>query len=150
MVDEISIVISLSSIFLTVIGLLYREFVAKVAVEKRIATLEARPLSDPVLVERIAKMEVKLDLWWDTVQTWATKMIKHPVTPRLDELMDKLENKTITITELDELKALLECQLSEKKMKHSGQVFAIAFTLARIKTLEVDLLGVKHFLANKV
>jgi len=150
MVDEISLAISITSIFLTVIGLLYQEFKSKVALENRIATLEAKPLTDPALAERVAKMEVKLDLWWDTVQDWATKMIKHPVTPRLDELMDRLNDKTINVKELDELKGLLECAMDEKARKRSGKVFAYAFTLARIKSLEVDLKGIQSYASQLV
>lgn len=141
MVDEITLAISLSSMFLSVLGILYEEFKSKVSLEKRIATLEAKPSTDQVLVERVAKMEVKMDLFWNAIGQYTTKMLKHPVTPRLDGLLDKLQDKSITLREMEELKGLLECEMQKVK-KTDGKMLAIAMTIARIDGLVVDARGI--------
>lgn len=139
MVDEISFAISLTSVFLSILGILYEEFKSKVALEKRIATLESRPGTEQVLVERVAKMEVKMDLFWKTVEQYTITMLKHPNTTRFDDLLDKLQEKTITLAEMDELKGLLECEFQKvSKKKTDGRGLVIAITIARINTLMVD------------
>lgn len=116
--------------------------------EKRISSLEERSKdfvemghkidalvsSDKNEAERLKALEVKMELFWQAVQTSVISMLKHPTAKRKDELLDKLGDQSITVKELPELKELLKCDVVSKKK----DALAAALVIARIDMLLYD------------
>ena len=61
-----------------------------------------------VLNERITTQEVKTSLWWDSVKTTMIDILHHPNNPKRDRLLEKMKDKTISISELEILKDMLK------------------------------------------
>ena len=90
---------------------------------------------------RLAKLEVKMELFWNAVGDVIKNMIKQPTHFRKDELMDKLLDKrdtNISNAELVELKSILHSELPELKIQKSGQSLAYALALAYIDQILYD------------
>lgn len=85
---------------------------------------------------RITRLETKMELFWDAVSGQAAEMLHHPTTPRKDELLRKLKEKTLTISELEELEQVLQCDIVENR--GTVKAFYTAFVLSRVRQLLLD------------
>jgi hypothetical protein len=90
---------------------------------------------------RISRLEVKMELFWNSVGDVVKNLIKQPTHLRKDELMDKLLDKrdtNISNIELVELKTILYSELPELKLQKSSQSLAYALALAYIDQILYD------------
>lgn len=139
-------ILSLASIGIAIGGYIigYVKFI--MAQQKSITTLQTQMASttaslDTLLKEeddrkeRLKALEVKIELWWNAIQTQVITMLKHPYARRRDSLLDKLADKTITLKQLEELKDLLKYDAQSKKKEALAAVLAIA----RIEQLSYDM-----------
>lgn len=155
MVDEIALTISVVSIMLTVIGFIVEHFRVQAGLRERIAGLEAKDAvidscakkldeinkTENERAERIKALEVKMELFWDAVSSQVISMLKHPDSKRRDVLLDKLGAKSITLSEMEELKKMLICDVKPK----TTEALAAALVLAQInvKLYDAGLLSVR-------
>ncbi len=58
--------------------------------------------------ERLVALETKMELFWKPLQDFLTTAIHHPITPSMDEKLERFD--TLTIDELYELKAEIKQQ----------------------------------------
>jgi hypothetical protein len=88
--------------------------------------------------ERIRAVEIKVDLFWTTVEKWLGGVIKSPHAPRLDELLDKDQREGLSLEELKEMKGLLESVIQEDP--HNPRVLPFILLVGRISQRIFDLL----------
>ena len=91
--------------------------------------------------ERLARVETKMELFWNQVRGAVNSMIKQPIHFKKDELMDKLleERKPkIRIEELYELKSILKEELPALTEVKSEKCLAYALALAYIDQILYD------------
>lgn len=149
-----SFVFSLIGALLAAGGFLYNHYKDSRALSDRISTLEGVQTGDAETKERVKELEknvsnltqrqvaneTKMELFWGALQGKVIDMLKHPTEQNLDDLMDKLDVKTITLKEMEELKALLKCKAEKpaRTEKQKNESFLAAFLLARVDGLLYD------------
>ena len=79
------------------------------------------------LKDRMAKMETKVEIFWDTMRMKLTEMVKAPTHVRMDELLDKFAAKTASPDDLIELKEQLLQR--EQEISDNAQKLILTFAL---------------------
>lgn len=123
---ELEIAISVTSIMLTVIGLLFQYFKVILGLKERMATLET-----------------KINLFWSIVEREIPRLLKDPTGLTKDGLLDKFaehHSNGMTLQEMEELTGILECELKEKKMTNTRRI-AYALIVGRLKQLIYEKKG---------
>lgn len=107
--------LSICAIFLTVVGLLIQHFCVLSAIK-----------------ERLVRLETKMELFWGTIETNVSKMLKtYPTNIRKDILLDKFANKELVRDEAFELRTILIGELEATGMKRQ-ETLAYILVIARI------------------
>jgi len=139
------LVFSVFAMVVAVIGLLVEHFKFQAGLQERIKALEVNTLDVKdtrkdigEIKERLKANEVKMELFWGAIEKQVADILKHPTEKRMDDLLDKLTTKTITLKELEDLKEILKCNV-EKKGKKSGEVLAAALLIGRVEQLLYDV-----------
>ncbi len=117
---ENSTVISLIAIGLTVIGFIFQYF-----------GFISR------LMERVTKLETKIELFWGVVQKQMIDIMHSPHTPELDLLLDELQDNCLNLEKAHKLKDLLSQQMT----LDNGKKMAVIFLLARVEQIIFKLNG---------
>lgn len=121
------------ALIVSISGYLWNRFMFFSKINDKIAAIDAR----------LAKQELKMDLFWPTVGEAVKNMLKQPSHIRKDELIDKFPNldkyeicelKDILRAERTELVEHGECLPMEKKV----YLIALVLMLANIDTMLVD------------
>ena len=103
---ELEVVITLVALAGGVVATFFR---SKIETTKEIEVSKAAIYSRiGKLQEDFSAMNVKVNLFWKTIEDNLPRLIKRPTHKRMDDLLDKFREKTITIEEMAELKPLLE------------------------------------------
>ena len=111
------------SIVIMVGGVLWGYFKAIADLKSKLAAVEKQ------ILERVVKLETKMELFWTTVEECVPKMLHSPHAPMMDELLEKVEKrKPLTLDEAIELKQMLETEFNgDPKQPHAmGYVLLIA------------------------
>ena len=153
------VILSALSLLLATLGFMYQRFKAQATVDTKIATLEndvsniKKACEDIVkndskidnIVERISKIEVKNEIVWSAVEQAVVNILHHPTKPKRDKLLEKLQDKSITLQEMEELKGMLTCVVIDKPSP--DETIAAGLLLASINTKLFDA-GKLHFYHN--
>lgn len=91
--------------------------------------------------DKIVRLETKMELFWNSMTDMAADALHkpHKECAEMDLLLEKWKERTITITELERLLALL-CEFKKNKIskKTNREVFWASFTIARIQAFLYD------------
>jgi hypothetical protein len=153
MLNQYGVYIGVLALIISILGLAWQYFgwilsirkdMGKMAVDCRTEIgAEFKEIDTKLLgyESRLARVEVKMELFWNAVGDVIKNMIKQPTHFRKDELMDKLLDKRetdISNTELSELKSILHSELPELKIRKSEKSLAYALALAYIDQILYD------------
>jgi dsDNA-specific endonuclease/ATPase MutS2 len=146
----LSSMIAIGSLVVAILGFLWARFKEGADLRERIAKLEQsqtdsaairqklKDLDDKAVIisDRLARLETKIELFWNAMTDNAINALHHPMETRSDQLLDKLKQRSITLSEMQELKELLCSRIESKTAKNKdGEVFWAAFMIARLDTL---------------
>jgi hypothetical protein len=149
---------SIGSLIVAILTFLWARFKEGADIKERISSLEQtrvdskadcerlKCLEDKVSVntDRLVCLETKMELFWNAMTSNAVKALHHPKEFKTDHLLEKLEAKTITPTEMEKLKEELNCRIKDtKNNKREEEIFWASFILARIDVLLQDYKGLK-------
>lgn len=95
------------------------------------------------LQERLKEVEVKSDLFWKIVEKEIPRLLHSPHTPKLDLLLEKMENNKLDLCEAKELVQHLKEERDEMNPDF-GKKLAIILLLARLD----QKFGDKNIYAN--
>lgn len=135
MVVDFATGLSLLAITLTVLGLMTQHFLVIGRIQSDVKVLKSSYPAD--LMERVAKLETMTAPFWRLLENQLVEILKAPHTPRLDKLLEVLQNGPISAEEIVELKALLESeQAIEMSNPHpdKGRLTALALLRALLET----------------
>lgn len=120
---ELTEILAISSIAISILGLLFQYFKWIVTEEKRISTLET-----------------KMGLFWNLVEKNFPKILHSPHTPSLDTLLDKMSERTLNLDEAQDLREQLKCELTGKVAVRSkdNELLVIVMLLGRLEQIIYD------------
>ena len=93
------------------------------------------------IVERLAKVETKVDLFWSAIEGRVTEILKSPTHLEKDELLDKLVSKEINLQGAQRLRTILNEELKNRKRIDNGKRLAYALMLGRLEQVIFDFGG---------
>ena len=67
------------------------------------------------ILQRLAKIEVKVDLFWNVVEEKLSTLLHSPDNPVKDALLDKLKNSELNHDEAMELRDILIAEIERKR-----------------------------------
>jgi len=137
--------ISIATLILTSAGMIWTYFYGISKVKKELS-LEINKLWELSTEQgnRLVRLETKAELFWNTVGSVMSNIIKQPIHYRKDELMDKLvpgherELQKASVEELMELKIILKDELVSLQELKEPKSLAYALTIAYIDQVLYD------------
>lgn len=90
------------------------------------------------ILQRLSKLEVKVDLFWGMVEENISTILHSPNHPTKDDLLDKLKDKTLIATEAMELKEILRIEYSEAADKTERLAYLLVLTRLEIIIIETN------------
>jgi hypothetical protein len=128
---NIELVLSIVSGCLAVIGFIWTYFKVILGIQKQLGNFDFTDM-----LERIVKIETKMELFWKAVEGSAIAMLHHPTTLRKDDLLNRFPS--ITDEELCELKDILGSEFHDRKASQDPKLLAYALMSARIDSELLD------------
>jgi hypothetical protein len=153
-VEITSFSIALISVTISVISFLYQRLKSNVDTENRFTKMESKGIQNTEYIlelrnsvsdlvkkldlvsDKVNIIEVKNEVLWNSVEKAMIDVLHHPTEYKRDELLEKLEAKTITLSELEELKCMLTDII--KNNKNSNEVIAAVLLSARVSQIILD------------
>lgn len=146
-------IISGAALLLAILSAAWQRFGVMIDIQKQIAKVQMEffqkidsyhiTCPGPVLDGRLAKQEIKMDLFWAGVQDSVKNMLKHPTLLRKDELLDRYPS--LECPELVELrdilmeeKTVLIAQVSGLDASQKIYLISLAIMLAGIDAKLID------------
>ena len=116
---DAAVIIAIIAVVLTILGLASQHFLVISGIK-----------------ERLSALETKIGLFWKVVERKMADSLKEPTHARKDLLIDLLKNGTITITEAEELRDIID---QETECGNGCPDVAHVLVLARLEALIYDL-----------
>jgi cell shape-determining protein MreC len=141
---DITVIIAMVAIFLTIVGLIVQHFGVISKIAQRVSSLETicESIEDTTEIrERCASLETKVDLFWKLVEENVSELLKSPHNLHKDDLLDKLKAKELNLDEARELEQILDSEVRDKALDGGSK---LAYILVRghlgrlITTLEKE------------
>jgi len=135
--EDIKTLLAILSMLISIIGLLYLHFGVIMKLKDDIAKVKDDNSKDLIEVNsKLDKMCVKTDLFWQIIEGKVVDVLKSfPTYLEKDILLDKLSDKSLTLSEAERLRTTLD---GEMKLTKDNQ-FAYILILARLEQLIYDL-----------
>jgi hypothetical protein len=135
--EDIKTLLAILSMLISIIGLLYLHFGVIMKLKDDIAKVKDDNTKDLIEVNsKLDKMCVKTDLFWQIIEGKVVDVLKSfPTYLEKDILLDKLSDKSLTLSEAERLRTTLD---GEMKLTKDNQ-FAYILILARLEQLIYDL-----------
>ena len=126
--------LSIAAIVISLLGILLAYFKWIASVRKEISDLALS------LEGRLARVETKTELFWNSVGPALLNLIKQPIHLRKDELLDRLFEKKEVLSddELIELRTMLKIEMPDLLEKKQDKSLAYALAMAYIDQVLYD------------
>jgi hypothetical protein len=139
-------IISISSLIFTGLGFLYARFQLQLQNEKRLVILETNCKNNCEKMKCLDEIKRDLgtikgqsEIFWRVIEPHLAQIIHSPTHKRRDELVDKLVEDKINLTEAQELTQHLELAIQENHVE--GKKLAAALLLVRTKNKINEIIG---------
>ena len=136
---------------MTIVTIIFGYVKKQAKIEERIAIIEKTCTERDVpckkmqsdiadIRDRIRAIEVKTELFWNAIEKEVINILHHPSESERDILLEKLQDKTITLQEMERLKNILSDVVKKKKAKE--EVISAVLLIGRLDQLIYTASGI--------
>lgn len=142
--DVVTLILSVMSVGYLYFGIITRleRRLTKLEEHSQIARDGLKQITE--ITRQVTQLEVKMALFWQTVEKSLPAIVHSPHTPRRDLLLEKIQNGCLSHSEMEELLADLQTNLEEFPTEKRLAVVLIIGSLQNRLVGQGDLYHVNH------